>query len=167
MPLVHECNWLGCHRVVTSSHKYCDYHYQQHKRKWEESRSRQDKLQADKLYNQERRDQEANAFYHTSRWTKVRDFVKSRDMMTSGLSGKVLSDHDYIVDHIVPRRLCADAYDDTNLWLLSRKEHNRKTKYEKVLPDSVLKNLTADDWRKKLSVNRNQARENVTQTSQN
>ena len=154
MPLVHECNYLGCHRVVPDGRKYCDYHYQLHKRKWQESRSHEDKLKADKLYNHQRRDQEANAFYHSLRWTNVRDFVKSRDMMTSGLSGKVLSDHDYIVDHIVPRRLCRDPYDSVNLWLLSRQEHNRKTKYEQALPDEVLKNLTADDWRHKLSINR-------------
>ena len=154
MPLVHECNALGCHVVVPVDHKFCDRHYQQHVKDWQQSKDHNTKLKAAKAYNQKRRDQEANAFYHSSRWTRTRDFVKTRDMMTSGLSGKVLSDHDYIVDHIVPRRLCSDTYDVTNLWLLSRAEHNRKTKYEEVLPDSVLKSLSADDWRRKLKINR-------------
>lgn len=154
MPLVHECNHRGCHVVVPADHKFCDRHYQQHVKDWQQSKDHSTKLKADKVYNQTRRDQEANAFYHSSRWTRTRDFVKTRDMMTSGLSGKVLSDHDYIVDHIVSRRLCSDPFDVTNLWLLSRAEHNRKTKYEEALPDSVLKSLSADDWRHKLSIKR-------------
>lgn len=158
MPLVHECNYLGCHEIVSNNHKYCDYHYRLHQQKWKQSQSRQDKRRADRQYNHDRRDQEANAFYHSKRWTDIRDFVKNRDMMTSGLSGKVLNDHDYIVDHIVPRRLCSDQLDPSNLWILSRSEHNRKTKYEEKLPDEVLKSLTAEDWRHKLSIDRRSKR---------
>lgn len=150
MPLVHECNWLGCHKVVKSGYRYCDYHKQLHDKQWNESRDQSAKRTADLTYNHTRRDQEANAFYHTKAWTKTRDYVKARDMMTSGLSGRVLSDHDFIVDHVVPRRLCNDPYDTSNLWLLSRQEHNRKTKYEEKLPSGVLKKLTKDDWRHRL-----------------
>lgn len=154
MPLMHECNQLGCHRLVPAGHKFCDEHYKQHQQDWTKSRARSDKLIADRIYNHQRRDEEANAFYHSQQWTRTRDHVKSRDMMISGLSNKPLSDHDYIVDHIVPRRLSKNPYDMNNLWLLSRAEHNRKTKYEEKLPDQVLVELTADDWRHKLNINR-------------
>lgn len=150
MTMVHECNWLGCHQVVPAGQVFCEKHKQLHDKQWNQLRDQEAKHQADANYNSTRRDQEANAFYHSRAWTKTRDYVKARDMMTSGLSGKILSDHDYIVDHIVPRRLCKDPYDSNNLWLLSRFEHNRKTKYEEKLPDKVLVTLTVDDWRHRL-----------------
>lgn len=150
MPMVHECNWLGCHKVVPSNHKFCDYHYKLHRKQWQACQDHGAKLQADKQYNHNRRDEEANAFYHSARWTRVRDFVKARDYMTSGLSGKPLNDHDYIVDHVVPRRLCSDPYNESNLWLLSRAEHNRKTKLEQQMTDDDLCCAHEAFWRKRL-----------------
>ncbi|WP_242362024.1 HNH endonuclease signature motif containing protein [Limosilactobacillus antri] len=159
MGKVHECAEIACHNVISFRYKYCNYHAALHKRQWlqyvaDRPVDHDKKLVADKVYNHERRDQEANAFYHSIRWTRCRDYVKQRDMMLSGLSGRLLNDHDYIVDHIIPRRLCRDPFDPNNLWLLSRSEHNRKTKYEDKLPDSLLLSLTKDDWRHKLSINR-------------
>lgn len=154
MPRVHECNHLGCHEVVTYPNKFCTKHAQEHFDNWTKSINREDKLLSQQRYNHDRRDQEANAFYHSMQWTRTRDFVKQRDMMCSGLSGRMLNDHDYIVDHIVPRRLCSNPFDVNNLWLLSRQEHNRKTKYEEKLPDKVLINLSKQDWIHKLSINR-------------
>lgn len=154
MPLVHMCSWLNCNKIVPKYQKYCDYHQQLHDKRWSQRYTKDDKRRADRVYNHVRRDQEANAFYHTKEWQSMRDHVKRRDMMRSGLSGRLLNDHNYIVDHIVPRRLCDNPLNPRNLWLLSRQEHNRKTKYEEVLPDSVLKTLTRDDWKHKLSINR-------------
>lgn len=151
MSIVHECNWLGCHKVCPAGHRFCDYHYKLSRQRWKQSVSQHDKHVADRQYNHDRRDQEANAFYHSKNWTHTRDFVKSRDMMTSGLSGRVISDHDYIVDHVVPRRLCRDPYDADNLWLLSRQEHNQKTKVEESLPDNVLVSMTKRDWIRRLN----------------
>lgn len=154
MPLVHFCNWRGCQQIIPKDKRFCDEHQALHDKQWSPRYTKQSKRMADKVYNHFRRDQEANAFYHSKAWTEVRDYVKQRDKMISGLSHRMLNDHDYIVDHIVPRRLVDDPLDAHNLWLLSRREHNRKTKYEEVFPDSVLKRLTADDWRQKLSINR-------------
>lgn len=154
MPLVHLCCWRNCNKIIPKNQKYCDYHKSLHDKQWSQHYSKEDKRTADRVYNYTRRDQEANAFYHNKEWTKVRDYVKRRDLMRSGLSGRVLNNHDYIVDHIKPRRLCNNPFDVDNLWLLSRAEHNRKTKYEEVLPDSVLATLTRDDWKHKLSINR-------------
>lgn len=146
MPVVHECNWLGCHRVCPAGHRFCDYHYQLSKQQWHNAYDKDTKRIADRQYNNDRRDQEANAFYHSKRWTHIRDYIKARDYMTSGLSGRVLSDHNYIVDHIIPRRLCHNPLDTDNLWLLSRQEHNKKTKIEETLPDNILVSMTKHDW---------------------
>lgn len=153
MPLVHECQALGCHKVVSANHHYCDYHYQQHKAKWQATlkKNGRDRKVADKVYNHTRRDQEANSFYHGKTWTTTRNFVKARDYMTSGLSGRVLSDHDVIVDHIVPRRLCQNPLDTSNLWLLSRAEHNRKTEAEEKMSNAQLLHVSRDFWKQKLT----------------
>lgn len=154
MPLVHLCNWNGCNEIIPVGEKYCQKHKKLHNQQWSNQYTKSDKKIADKVYNHTRRDQEANAFYHNKAWTETRDYVKQRDKMISGLSGRMLNDHSFIVDHIVPRRLVKDPLDTSNLWLLSRQEHNRKTKYEEALPDSVLAKLTRDDWKHKLSINR-------------
>lgn len=153
MPMVHECQALGCHQVVPDNHHYCDYHYQLHKAKWQATlkKNGQDRKQADRVYNHTRRDQEANRFYHDKTWTTTRNFVKARDMMTSGLSGRVLNDHDVIVDHIIPRRLCSNPLDTNNLWLLSRSEHNRKTDAEEKMTDQQLLHVSRDFWKQKLT----------------
>lgn len=103
-----------------------------------------------RYYNRFKRDKEANAFYHSKGWTSVRNYVKVRDMMISGISGKMLTDHNFIVDHVIPRRLCKNPLDDRNLWLLSRQEHNTKTKLEERMTDHQLLAMTKDDWRAKL-----------------
>ena len=150
MPIVHECQWLGCHAVCPARQRFCDKHYQLWKRQWHHSFDNETKHVTDRSYNHNRRDQEANAFYHSKQWTHTRDYVKVRDMMTSGLSGRVLGDHDYIVDHIIPRRLCHNPYDTDNLWLLSRQEHNRNTTVEETLPNNILASMTKQAWSRRL-----------------
>lgn len=151
MPLLHVCNWRGCNEIIPQNHKYCDYHYRLHLQS-PRHQNRIKKLQADRRYNQTRRDQEANRFYHSKRWTRTRDAVKNRDLMVSGASGQMLSDHDYIVDHIIKRDLCDDKFDMNNLWLLSRAEHNTKTKLEQKLSDNQLKTMTKTDWRRLINM---------------
>lgn len=145
--LLHKCNYRGCTQIVPKEHKFCDYHY----RIWRHQHhafNRAKKLKADREYNMYSRDREANRFYHSREWTRTRNAVKNRDLMQSGASGQMLSDHDYIVDHIVKRDLCNDKYDMNNLWLLSRAEHNIKTRLERQLSDSQLKSMTKSDWRR-------------------
>lgn len=151
MPLLHVCNWRGCNEIIPQNHKYCDYHYRLHLQS-PRYQNRIKKLQADRRYNHTRRDQEANRFYHSKRWTRTRDAVKNRDFMVSGASGQMLNDHDYIVDHIVKRDLCDDKFDMNNLWLLSRAEHNTKTKLEQKLSDNQLKTMTKTQWRRLINM---------------
>lgn len=161
---VHECWQRGCHRLCKPGHDYCEEHEAQRlaKRKQAIKQIMQsDAYQARRKqryreYNQYDRDQQANTFYQSSRWSHARDYVKTRDMMIDGASGKSLADHDYIVDHIVPRRLCKDPFDANNLWLLSRKNHYRKTQIEETIAaksngDNMLSHISKSVWKKWLN----------------
>lgn len=148
---VHQCGEIRCHRIIPFDKRYCDEHAKLHVHDAYRHVSRKQQLQAYKIYNREHRDQEANAFYHSAQWQRVRDYVVNRDMYASGVSGITLTDHDLIVDHIVPRRLCKDPLDTSNLWCLSRREHLTKTKLEKSIAaknngDNVLKHLDRSKW---------------------
>ena len=76
--------------------------------------------------------------------------------MIDGSTGRALSDHDYIVDHIIPRRYCRDPYDADNLWLLSRRQHNRKTQIEQAIeakPSGInkLRHISKKTWKRWLN----------------
>ncbi|WP_225422412.1 HNH endonuclease [Lacticaseibacillus paracasei] len=118
-----------------------------------------------KQYDQTERDPVAKAFYHSSRWTKVRDYVFARDMATDQVTGEVLGDRK-VVDHIIPLRLCTakQALDSNNLWVLSYRTHYRKTRLEQIISarphgDSMLKHLDKRWWMKILREERGQKNE--------
>ncbi len=153
MAKVHQCGELRCHRVIPFNQRYCDIHAPLHKHYAKVSHK--DKLQAYKIYNRTQRDEVANSFYHDSRWTRVRNYVANRDMYTSALTGNAIPDEQLIVDHIIPRRLCDNPLDVSNLWCLSRKEHLIKTKLEEQIAqtnngDNKLKHMTRPIWIKYL-----------------
>lgn len=151
MAKVHQCGEIRCHRIIPFDQRYCDVHAKLHAHDAYHNVSRKQRLESYKTYNREHRDQVANAFYHSTQWQRVRDYVVNRDMYASGVSGITLTDHDLIVDHVVPRRLCKDPLDTDNLWCLSRREHLAKTKMEKHIAakpngDNVLKYLNRQKW---------------------
>lgn len=149
MPKVHECNQRGCRKVIPLKQRYCEEHAKLHQPF--QNVTKQQRRHYYKLYNANDRDQEANKFYHSKQWTKTSAYIRNRDMMTSGASGKVLSDHDVIVDHVIRRDLVDDPLDVNNLWLLSRSEHAIKTRIEqdvlaKPNGESIIKHMTRDRW---------------------
>lgn len=151
MAKVHQCGEIRCHRIIPFDQRYCSVHAKLHEHDAYRKVSRRQQLEAYKTYNREHRDQVANTFYHSKEWQRVRDYVVNRDMYASGVSGITLTDHDLIVDHVVPRRLCKDPLDTDNLWCLSRREHLAKTKMEKHIAgkpngDNVLKHLNRQKW---------------------
>lgn len=151
MAKVHQCGEIRCHRIIPFDQRYCDVHAKLHAHDAYHNVSRKQRLESYKIYNHEHRDQTANAFYHSKEWQRVRDYVTNRDMYASGVSGITLTDHDLIVDHVVPRRLCKDPLDTDNLWCLSRREHLAKTKMEKHIADkpngdNILKHLNRQKW---------------------
>ena len=160
----HECWYRSCHRLCEPDHDYCSIHEVQHHQEQLErlheyhqtDQYKQYHKQWQREYNHNERDPVANAFYHSTQWTKVRDYIKRRDLMIDGSTGRALNDHDYIVDHIVPRRYCCDPYDADNLWLLSRRQHNRKTQIEQAIeakPNGVnkLKHISRGTWKRWLN----------------
>lgn len=161
---VHECWQVGCHVLCEPGHDWCDKHELEHKAKQLErltkyhatDQYREYHKQWQRQYNRDERDQQANAFYQSSEWNKLRDYVKRRDVMIDGSTGQVLSDHDYIVDHIVPRRYCDNPLDASNLWLLSRRQHNRKTIIEQAIENkqngkNMLKHISKQTWKRWLN----------------
>lgn len=160
----HECYQRGCHVLCKPGHDWCSKHEQLHKQEQlkrlakyhQTDQYKQYHKQWQREYNKYDRDPIANKFYHSPQWTKVRDYVKRRDLMIDGSTGRALSDHDYIVDHIIPRRYCRDPYDADNLWLLSRRQHNRKTLIEQAIenkPNGVnkLKHISRGIWKRWLN----------------
>lgn len=149
MPKVHQCSEQRCHKIIPFNHRYCDVHAPLHKTY--SNVSHKDKLQAYKVYNHTQRDEAADAFYHSTQWTNIRNYITNRDMYTSAVSGRVIPDAQLIVDHIVPRRLCDNQLDANNLWCLSRKEHLIKTRIEEQIAkkhngDNILKHMSTKTW---------------------
>lgn len=134
MAKVHECTYRLCHTLIPINNRYCNQH------------SYLDKDRAkyrNKQYNKYYRNQEANSFYQSKAWKQMRKHVVITHNYTSQVSGRILSDKDIIVDHIIPRRVdkTKELLTD-NLWLLSRQEHNIKTHIEdKILAKPNGKNI--------------------------
>ena len=134
--------------MIPIKQRYCAKHAPLHE--YVDTRSKQTKRIDNRQYNLYCRDQEANEFYHSKQWTKVRQYVCNRDMYMSAISNKVINDKDLIVDHIIPMRLCDDPLNTNNLWCLSRAEHNVKTKLEQSMDDNQLKHIKNEWWNKVL-----------------
>lgn len=119
---MHECRKNTCHNLIAMNKNYCEQH-----QKLEQELIKK----RNKDYNANRRDKEANSFYHSKAWQLKRKQAVLRNNYISEVSNTILNDKDIIVDHIVPRRVDKDKeLDINNLWLLSRREHNIKTRIE-------------------------------------
>lgn len=154
MTKVHYCQERLCRAVIPMGERYCAKHKPLHQytpTNYDKEAKRRTNIQ----YNHEERDQAANAFYHSKAWSRVANYVRNKELMTSGASGKLLGDHDVIVDHITPRKYLTreEALNTENLWLLSRREHNIKTNIEESIakqPNGAnkLKHLSRSWWQK-------------------
>lgn len=149
---MHNCGNIGCHVKLPLNERYCQQHASDNKR-YQNSTS---KTLNNRYYNQHNRDKEANQFYHSAQWIKLRQFVYVRAMACSEVSGKALPNDIGIVDHIVPLRVAPNKkLDADNLWLLSKAEHNIKTMLEQQLLDSPnglnkVKHVSKDWYRKQI-----------------
>ena len=165
---MHRCNFLGCLELVPVGEKFCNKHAEQNQADRDKYMSdykegikgslkeRHDNSVAQRKYNEETRSTESRVFYSGTRWVKTANNVRVRDSYTSAVSGKIINDGDIQVDHIIKRDLLPreDWYDTSNLWLLSRREHQLKTSIElKMLREDkadVLRHLGKDWWAKVL-----------------
>ncbi|MEF3886358.1 HNH endonuclease [Lacticaseibacillus rhamnosus] len=152
-----------CYRIIPINERYCPVHQAQHEQEWQAKKDayRKSKLgkavkaQQAKQYDQNKRDQEATAFYHSKQWQAVRDYVYARDGATCQVCGNILGKK--AIDHVVPLKLCKDkqALDSSNLWTLCYKCHYRKTKLEQTIAkqsngDTKLRHLNREWWTKVL-----------------
>lgn len=153
-----------CHAIMPVSERYCAKHKAIHEQEWQAKKddyrrsklAMAIKLQRAKQYDQTQRDPQARAFYHSSRWTKVRDATYARDGATCQVCGNVVKNRK-IVDHVKPRLLCSpqEALDSSNLWTLCYRCHFRKTRLEQIIAkqphgDTKLKHLDRQWWTKVL-----------------
>lgn len=163
---VHRCNWIGCMELVPQGDKFCELHEVSNQRQREHyqqelsqnlkgtRRERHLNQVSQAKYDAEVRDQDAVSFYHSRRWVKLSRYVKVKASYTSAISGQVLNDSDTQIDHVAPRRLLPKEqwYDQDNLWLISRREHQLKTAIEaKMIRDGkteVLRHLNKSWWTK-------------------
>lgn len=135
---VHRCGELGCRELIALSERYCSKHQKVYVK---------DKL-ADRNYNRFSRDQEANAFYQSRQWKRMRYYIDARDMNICQVCGNVLDDRK-IIDHIVPLKVANDKrLDDDNLWTLCYRCHNIKTSVEQGMSDNQLKHVGRAWWYK-------------------
>lgn len=157
---VHRCAEPGCRELIKPGFDYCEKHYTQRVTAYQEQKRINESIwnqskrgqalnkEQTKRYDSTRRQELHDGFYTSKRWLKISTYVKRRDAYTDGVWNKLWDDGELIVDHIVPRRLLEGEaqYDMENLWLLDRRTHNRKTGYERKLPDEKLRTMTSSDW---------------------
>lgn len=142
-----HCNWRGCTRLVNQGTDFCDEHKQMDLQRKQAYISQRDKVKSTTKgkqlanahmahYNHTTRDPEANAFYHSVQWQRMRDYVYSRDMATCQVCGNAVTDRK-IVDHIHPLKASPDEkLDKDNLWTLCYRCHNIKTQLEESIKAS-------------------------------
>lgn len=159
-----HCNWRGCTRLVKQGVDFCDEHkqadmkrkqaYINTKTKRESTvKGRQLKQARMSHYNHTTRDPEANAFYHSTSWQHMRDYVYSSDMGMCQVCGNAVTDRK-IVDHIHPLKVSPnEKLDKDNLWVLCYRCHAIKTQLEESIKsqpngDNKLKHINRDWYQK-------------------
>lgn len=128
---------------------YCDIHKEQHKQ------APRTVSQYNKSYNATQRDEQANEFYQSTKWKKLREYVYSRDMGIDQITGQPILGR-YVTDHVHPLSVAPDEkLDGDNLWLLSTETHAVKTMIERQLlasPNGInkAKHVTKEWYRKQV-----------------
>lgn len=145
---VHRCCHIGCRELIPQSARYCSKHKALHQ--WTGGSNQKVKRDEYRNYNMNRRDEQANNFYHSAAWKTTRDYVASRDMYTDQVTGRVSDE--VVIDHIVPRRLLSkdEQLDTGNLWSLGRGTHTIKTRMEQHMTDNQLRHCSREWWEKVL-----------------
>lgn len=159
-----HCKFQGCRQLVPYDESYCHTHELvmadikkneelEQSRLREVSQGYQQSERHTRYSNSNRSNELGHAFYQTTRWSRLSARVKVRDLYTDSVDRLVYGKGELIVDHIVPRRADESrALDESNLWLLSREHHNKKTALEKKMTPEELKRMSKADWIKLLKV---------------
>lgn len=157
-----HCKFQGCRKLVAFSESYCHVHAlvmaskavdEEIERKRLESVSRGYRASErhTRYANSEHSHELGHSFYQSTQWARLSVRVKVRDLYTDSVDRLVYGKGELIVDHIIPRLIDESrALDESNLWLLNREHHNKKTALEKRMRPEQLKRMTKDDWIKLL-----------------
>lgn len=154
-----HCKYNGCRKLIPFDESYCDTHAVvmaskavdkeiEQKRLENMSRGYRASERHTRYSNSSRFDEIGAGFYQSSQWRKLSARVRVRDLYTCQVCGKVQQmNESYVVDHIVKRRIDeAKAMDSSNLWLLCRQCHNKKSALEdKLIPEKQMI-MTKDEW---------------------
>lgn len=157
-----HCNWRGCTRLVKQGVDFCDEHKQadtKRKQAYISTKTKRESTTKGRQlanahmahYNAVTRDKEANTFYHSTSWKRLRDYVYSRDLAICQVCGQALDDRK-IVDHIHPLKASpSEKLDRNNLWTLCYRCHNIKTQLEESIKsqpngNNKLAHISKDWW---------------------
>lgn len=159
-----RCKFQGCRKLVPYDESYCHAHaivmadikkneeLEQSKLR-EVSKGYQQSERHTRYSNSEHSHELGHAFYQSTQWSRLSARVKVRDLYTDSVDRLVYGKGALIVDHVTPRLIDESrALDGSNLWLLNRVHHNRKTALEKRMTTEQLKRMSKDDWIKLLKV---------------
>lgn len=128
---------------------YCEVHKPLHKQ------TGRAVSQYNKQYNSTQRDEQANEFYQSTQWERMRAYVYARDMGIDQVTGQPILGR-YITDHVHPLSVAPEEkLDASNVWVLSLETHAVKTLIEKQLlasPNGInkAKHVTKEWYRKQI-----------------
>lgn len=158
-----HCKYQGCRKLVLYDESYCDTHELvmadikkneelEQSRLREVSQGYQQSERHTRYSNSNRSEELGHAFYQSTQWARLSNQIHVRDVYTCQSCNHVQLPHESMVtDHITPRITAPElAMTESNLWLLCRTCHNKKTAIEKRMTTEQLKRMTKDDWIKLL-----------------
>lgn len=157
-----HCNARGCNALVKQGVDFCAEHKQAELERKQAYIKQRDKAKSTvkgkqlanahmSHYNAVTRDKEANSFYHSSSWQRMRDYVYARDMGMCQVCGNAVTDRK-IVDHIHPLKVApSEKLDKDNLWTLCYRCHSVKTSLEESIKEqsngnNKLAHISKDWW---------------------
>lgn len=148
-----RCKESGCRTLIPYEDSYCVSHKalaesksiikeQEQKRLESVSEGYRQSERHTRYQNSERFTEIGAEFYQSSRWKRLAETIRVRDVYSCQVCGNQGS----IVDHIVMRRADESrAMDADNLWTLCRICHNKKSALEKASHEKLTQ-ITKAEW---------------------
>lgn len=148
-----QCKENGCRTLIPYDDSYCVTHKtlaesksiikeQEQKRLESVSEGYRASERHTRYQNSERFTEIGAEFYQSSRWKRLAETIRVRDLYSCQVCGNQGS----IVDHIVMRRADESrAMDADNLWTLCRICHNKKSALEKASHEKLTQ-ITKAEW---------------------
>lgn len=159
---VRQCKQNGCRNLIPYENDYCDAHRALNETRLRDEQQQEKALQSisqgyraserhTRYAHSARADELRHSFYQSSKWKRLSQRIKIRDLYLDSIDNNSYDKNEIIVDHIVPRLVAPElAMNESNLWLLNRRHHNQKTRIEQQMSHEKLMQMSKDDWIKML-----------------